>query len=69
MASKYRWYERLFFRIQLRERLLFRLMIGLIATLLAIQWLLLHDWFRQRVVMAERLEGIVPKVYKSLGTK
>jgi hypothetical protein len=68
MSSKYHWYEKLFFRLQLRERRYFRLVFVMITVLMLMQILLTNKIIRHYLVLVERLEGEPAKFYQSLKT-
>lgn len=67
--SKHRWYERLFFGLQLREKSYWRLVIGLLVMVMAIQLLLMDAGIRRRLLLMERLEGEPVKFNKTLSHK
>lgn len=65
MPGRYRWYERLFYYLVLREKLCLRLVFILVALLIAVQALLFDPKLRRAMVLAERLEGSEPRYYHS----
>lgn len=67
--KKHRWYEKLFFGLQLREKVCWRLVIGLLTLMMIIQALLMDARIRSKLVFMERLEGEPVKFYKSLNHK
>ena len=66
MASKYHFYERFFFRLQMKEGLFFRTVFLLLFLLVIIQLLLTHNWFRKYTVLTEKYEGEPVKFYNPL---
>jgi hypothetical protein len=67
--NKHRWYEKLFFGLQIREKGCWRLVIGLLVLMLLIQVLLMDVGIRRKLVFMEGLEGEPVKFYKSLSHK
>jgi hypothetical protein len=55
--AKYRWYEKIFFRLQLREKKYYRLIFYLVTLIFIVQFLLCFPEIRQFLVLGERLEG------------
>lgn len=66
MAAKHRWYERLFFKLQLRERKCLWMVLALVLLIIISQILLTNLTFRKYLVLTERYEGQPVKFYKSL---
>lgn len=65
MAKQSRWYERLFFGLQLREERCLRLILILIGLLVVAQTLLTNPMVRRWVVLTERYEGQPVTFYKT----
>lgn len=63
--SAYRWYEKLFYRLLVRERSCFRLVIYLILLLFLCQGLLTFPFIRKHLLLVEKYEGNPVKFYKS----
>jgi hypothetical protein len=59
----------LFFGLQLREKSCWRLVIGLLVIMMAIQVLLMDAGIRRKLILMERLEGEPVKFNKSLSHK
>lgn len=66
MKQHYSWYERLFYRLNLYERRIFRIILGSVLLLGLIQALLTLPEARKVLVLLERLEGEPATFYKSL---
>jgi type II secretory pathway component PulL len=66
LTRKHRWYEKLFFKLQLREKKCFWLMLSLLLLIILSQILLADFAFRKYLVLVERYEGQPVKFYKSL---
>ncbi|HBE78857.1 MAG TPA: hypothetical protein DDW65_13930 [Firmicutes bacterium] len=64
-ATKYHWYERLFFNLQIRERKWWRLLLALGLLLILSQVLLSYPIVRKYFVLIERYEGQPATFYKS----
>jgi len=64
--SSYHWYEKLFYRLIIRERSCFKLVIYLILLLILCQGLLANPLVRKHLVLVEKYEGTPAKFYKSL---
>lgn len=64
--SSYRWYEKLFYRLILRERSCVKLVIFLTLLLILCQALLTNAFVRKYLVLVEKYEGTPVKFYKSL---
>lgn len=69
MSRKYRWYERLFFKLQLREKGCWKLLIILFCLLFLGQLLLTCSAIRKLLVLTETFEGKPLKFYKSFNSK
>lgn len=65
-GSYYRWYEKLFYRLTLRERSCVKLIIFLTLLLILCQALLTNPFIRKHLVLVEKYEGTPVKFYKSL---
>lgn len=64
--STFHWYEKLFYRLIIRERKCFKLIIYLTLLLIICQALLTKAFIRKHLVLVERYEGDPVKFYKSL---
>lgn len=64
--SSYRWYEKLFYRLVLKERFCFKLVILLTILLVICQGILTIPFVRKRLLLVEKYEGDPVKFYKSL---
>lgn len=64
--SSFRWYEKLFYRLIVRERKCFKLIIYLTLLLIICQALLTNASIRKYIVLVEKYEGEPVKFYKSL---
>ncbi len=64
--SSYRWYEKLFYRLIIRERNCFKLIIFLTLLIFICQGLLTNAFVRRHLVLVEKYEGEPVKFYKSL---
>lgn len=62
----YRWYEKLFYRLIVRERSCLKLVLFLILLLILCQGLLTNAYIRKHLVLVEKYEGTPVKFYKSL---
>ncbi len=60
---KYRWYERLFYRLLRREKYGVWLVFILISLLMLVQVLLLDPAIRRHLVLTDQLEGSAVRVY------
>jgi hypothetical protein len=69
LGGKYRWYEKLFFTLQLKQKKYFWLSIGLLVALMMVQFALTNGWIRKKLVLIEWLEGEPVKFYKSLSDR
>jgi hypothetical protein len=63
-ATKYHWYERLFFNLLIRERKCWRLLLALGLLLILSQVLLTYPIVRKYLVLIERYEGQPATFYK-----
>lgn len=64
--SSYRWYEKLFYRLIVRERSCIKLVFFLTLLLILCQGLLTNAYIRKHMVLVEKYEGAPVKFYKSL---
>ena len=64
MSAKHPWYEKMFYRLQLKEERYFRLVFSLILLLIIVQFLLINPKLRRILVFVERLEGEAVHCYK-----
>lgn len=55
--TKYHWYEKLFYHLQLSERKYLRLVFSLTLIIFIIQILLIFPGVRKSLVLTERFEG------------
>ena len=61
-----RWYCRLFYHLQLKEKRYFRFIFVLIIMITLSQIVLMNLDLRKFLVLTERLEGTPVNIYKSL---
>lgn len=55
--ARHRWYEKLFYHFQLKERRYFHIIFYFIILLFIVQIILIHPDVRKFLVLAERFEG------------
>jgi hypothetical protein len=66
LTLRHNWYEKLFFRLQMRERKCIWIIICFFLIIMLIQILLTNSDFRRSFVLTEKYEGEPVKFYKSL---
>jgi fumarate reductase subunit C len=66
VKASYHWYEKLFYRLIIREGSCLRLVIYLIILLILCQGFLTNHFIRKHLVLVEKYEGAPVKFYKSL---
>jgi hypothetical protein len=66
LALRHHWYEKLFFKLQMRERKCVWIMVALFIIMILFQTLLTNVGFRRYFILTEKYEGQPVKFYKSL---
>ncbi len=69
MALRHHWYEKLFFKLQMRERKCAWMMVVFFLIMLLMQILLTNSAFRKNFILTEKYEGQPVKFYKSLNSQ
>ena len=69
MNLKHRWYEKIFFWLQMREGQCLRLIISLVLLIILSQILLTNLTIRKYLVLTEWYEGQSAKFYESFRTR